>query len=263
MDFQFWDKAVLAGLLLGLVIAAQGRAQPVVDHTPFDSLLRRHVSQGGVDYGGFKADVAQLDRYLASLAVADLDAATRQQKLAFFINAYNACTIRLILRHHGNIGSIRDIKKPFKTREWKIAGRIMSLDEIENDKLRAELAEPRIHFAIVCASVSCPDLASHAYTAAGIDRELDEAAGKFLGSKKHLRVEVDEGFFSDSYILYVSQIFNWFEKDFTRDGQRVADFVARHAGETTAAFIRKHRSKLVIRHLDYDWSLNQKSSPDD
>lgn len=230
-----------------------------VDHGPFDRLLQDHVKGGIVDYGGFKREEAALDAYLATLASATLSSASREEKLAFYINAYNVCTIRLILRHLGSIKSIREIDKPWDTKEWKLAGETLSLNEVEHRKLREELREPRIHFAIVCASIGCPDLAARGYTAGNIDAELDAATRKFLQSKKHVRTSEGGGLLGKSFRLELSQIFNWFEGDFTAGGTApVTDFVVEYSDQATAAFIQEHGSRLKISHLDYDWNLNGK-----
>ena len=238
--------------------AAAVQAAPL-DHGPFDRLLKVHVNDGVVDYGGFKKEEAVLDAYLATMADVDLSSASRDEKLAFYINAYNACTIRLILRHLGSIKSIRDIDKPWDTRERTLAGEVLSLNEVEHKKLREELQEPRIHFAIVCASIGCPDLASRAYTAENIDTQMDAAAKQFMGSRKHVRTRMSGGLLGKTYVLELSQIFNWFEADFT-DGNTapVADFVVKYTNPETAAFIREHGDRLKITHLDYDWNLNGK-----
>jgi hypothetical protein len=238
--------------------AAAVKAAPL-DHEPFDRLLQSHVKDGVVDYGGFEKEEAALDAYLAALAAADLSGTSREEKLAFYINAYNACTVRLIMRHLGSIKSIKEIHQPWDTREWTLAGEVLSLNEVEHKKLREELQEPRIHFAIVCASIGCPDLAARAYTAGNINTELDEATRKFLQSDKHLRTSEGGGLLGKTYVLELSQIFNWFEADFT-DGNTapVADFVVKYTDPETAAFIREHDDRLKISHLDYDWNLNGK-----
>lgn len=239
--------------------AAAGARSVPVDQGPFDRLLQAHVADGVVDYGGFAKETATLDAYLDTLAAADLSSASREEKLAFYINAYNACTVRLILRHFGSIKSIRDIDKPWDTREWALAGEVLSLNEVEHKKLREELQEPRIHFAIVCASIGCPDLADHAYSAGNIDAELDAAARGFLQSKKHVRTSEAGGLLGRTYTLELSQIFNWFKDDFT-DGNTasVTDFVIKYTNLETVAFIRQHGDCLKISHLDYDWNLNGK-----
>jgi len=180
-----------AGMAMPALLSGEpaGAVPAGVDHGPFDALLQAHVRDGMVDYQGFRDDVAELDRYLATLAQANLDGATREEQLAFYINAYNACTIRLILRHYGKIESIREIRKPWDTREWPLAGEVLTINEIEHQKLRDQLREPRIHFAIVCASIGCPKLASRAYTATHVDAELEAAARGRL----HRRQPADGG----------------------------------------------------------------------
>jgi hypothetical protein len=245
-------------VVLGICLSAAAGAAPV-DHGPFDRQLQAHVAGCVVDYGGWKGEEAALDAYLATLAAADLAAASHDEKLAFYINAYNACTVRLILRHLGKIESIRDIHKPWDTKEWLLVGETLSLNEVEHQKLRGELREPRIHFAIVCASIGCPDLSSRAYTAANIDAELDAAARKFLQSEKHVRTSQSGGLLGKTFRLELSQIFNWFEDDFTAGGTApVSDYVVKYTDQETAAFIREHGSRLKISHLDYNWNLNGK-----
>lgn len=250
---RIWLAAVTTAFWGGVGWAA------VVDHTPFDQLLRDHVENGQVDYKALALELGQLDAYIETLSAADLAPASRADSLAFYINAYNACTIRLILRHHGQIQSIRDIPKPWKTREWRIAGEILSLDEIEHQKLRAQLHEPRIHFAIVCASIGCPDLANQAYTAAGLEAQLDEATRRFLRSPKHLRKGMKKGWLGTKPVLELSRIFKWFGEDFKRAGEvSLVDFVSGYADPETRQFIRDHQEKLKIEHLSYDWKLNEK-----
>lgn len=252
--------SALAALLLGAGCVGSGPGQAAsataaaadIDHSGFDALLTRHVRGNGVDYGGLKADQAELDAYLATLAEVELRSASRAVKLAFYINAYNACTLRLILRHYGRIRSIRDITRPWKTKEWRLAGEVLSLDQIEHGKLRGDLKEPRIHFAVNCASVGCPPLRSRAYTAAGIDTELDAAARAFMRSG-NVQFRQETGFFGARYILSLNRIFDWFKGDFQPS---VPDFVAGYAGPATAAALRAHANALTVQYIEYDWSLN-------
>jgi len=228
---------------------------PPTDHTSFDTLLQKHVSVGEVDYQGFQQDVAELDRYLKGLATINLKGASRAERLAFYINAYNAATIRMILRHLDRIDSIRDIDSPWDTREWILAGELLTLNDIEHTKLRKDLQEPRIHFGIVCASIGCPDLAGRAYTAEAIDDELDEAARKFMRSPRHLRTAYGDR----KPVLFLSKIFKWFSEDFTEGGRLpVSDFVVRYSDPQTVAFIKEHAGRLKIDYMDYDWKLNMK-----
>ena len=245
-----------------------GQAAPleqIVDHTLLDELLRKYVDeQGMVYYSGLKQETEKLDQYLAALAQVNLAQATRSQKLAFYINAYNAGTLRMIVRHHGQIKGIKEINGKFnyhqwKTKEWKLAGETLSLDDIEHQKLRGELKEPRIHFAIVCASISCPALWNRAFSAKSVEQELDAAARCFVNSPKHVRTSIAKGVFgSQTPTLNVSKIFSWFKGDFQPS---VAEFIGKYAAGDTAAFINQHAKSLNVKHLDYDWNLNERKKP--
>jgi hypothetical protein len=256
--------------LLALVLAlacttAEPTPPPAVDaepspadHAAFDELLQTYVSDGSVDYRAWQhtqQHQEQLDRYLAALATTNLSGASRAELLAFYINAYNAATIRLILRNLDQIDSIKDIDSPWDTREWTLSGERLSLNDIEHKKLREQLGEPRIHFAIVCASIGCPDLANRAYTAEAIEDELDAATRRFMSSSKHLRTSETKG----RAVLSLNPILKWFKDDFTDGGRSpVSDFVLRYADPQTAIFIKKHVERLKIDYLDYDWTLNLK-----
>ena len=131
-------------------------------HATWDKLLHKYVKDGRVDYNGFSRDIKVLDGYLEKLEKEDTSGYSPEEKLAFWINAYNAFTVKLILNHYP-IKSIRKISNPWGQRIWKAAGQILSLDYIEHKILRREFKEPRIHFAIVCASIGCPDLQNAAF----------------------------------------------------------------------------------------------------
>jgi hypothetical protein len=255
----------LRSLIHALLFAVSGiggaEALPLAAdlHRPFSLLLQHHVEAGVVDYAALKGETDDLDRYLDTLAAVDLSGADREHKLAFYINAYNACTLRLIVRHFPEVKSIRDLRRPWKTREWDLAGVTLSLDDIEHKVLRAELAEPRIHFAIVCASISCPKLASRAYAAEDIDAELALATDAFIRSPENVQVEIRGGLFGDRPVLRLSKIFDWFSEDFVAaPGGSVVDFIRAHATPEVEAFIDAHRQRLKVDHLAYDWHLNGK-----
>ena len=121
------------------------------------------------------------------------------------------------------------------------------------------MAEPRIHFAIVCASISCPHLASHAYDSERIDAQLEQAADDFIQAPANVQVEMRKGIFGTRPMLHLSKIFDWFGGDFESTPQgSVVDFVAAHATAEVAAFIVAHRAELKVDHLPYDWDLNGK-----
>lgn len=258
--------AALAGVALraGLARAGagEGRADSCMtfdqEHAAWTRLLGKHVRGGVVDYTGWKrAGEGDLDAYLGSLQSVcrgHYDTWTRAQKLAFWINGYNAYTVRLVLRHHP-LRSIRDVgQEPgalfgegFIPME-KLRGRTLSLNDIEHEILRKELREPRIHFAIVCASKGCPALRPEAYRAGTLDRQLDDAARGFL------RDETRNRFDGAARTLRLSSIFDWFRDDFAGAAGSVQAFVARYADEPTARAIGA--GGVRVEFLDYDWSLN-------
>jgi hypothetical protein len=249
-------------ILLALSVPAfpESESELVSDlHGPFDTILKEYVDEGIVDYAGLKKNEADLDRYLKALDLANPSVLDRNGRLAFWINAYNAFTLKLILNHYPGIGSIKEISsgKRWKARVWSVNGEFYSLDDIEHKILR-KLDEPRIHFAIVCASYSCPDLRSEAYLPDRLEEQLEDASHRFLADiNKGLHFVEEEGvIWGTNYNLYLSSIFDWFEEDFEKASVSVVDFVLLYAPDKAKEFIRIHRDELNVRHLDYDWRLN-------
>jgi hypothetical protein len=247
-------------LALSLCAAPDARALcPRLDpaHSQWTALLARRVERGRVDYSWLlRDDRAALERYLAALSAtcrADYQSWTRQERIAFWLNAYNAFTVQLILAHHP-IDSIRSIGwlpgAAFR-REFipmpELAGGSISLDEIEHRTLRVEFDEPRIHFALVCAARSCPELRAEAYRGADLERQLEEQGRAFLRDPHKNRVDAARR------TLALSPIFRWFREDFERDGRSLAEFVAPYL-EPGTPDVRGFR----IEFLDYDWSLNDR-----
>jgi hypothetical protein len=223
-------------------------------HNPWHGLLQKYVQNGMVDYKGFAAGGKKLDAYLAALETEDISAYSREQQLAFWINAYNAFTIKLILDHYP-IESIRDIGRPWKRRFCKAAGQTHSLDHIEHEILRKQLKEPRIHFAVVCASIGCPDLQPGAFVPEKIDRQLDQAAQQFFSSRKHFYIEQD----GKTVIIRISKIFDWFGGDFGQNKTERVAFMLPYLDQTTAEQL-KTAAAVKFKYLHYDWSLNDKEN---
>ncbi len=230
------------------------------EHTDWGSLLGKYVHDGLVDYASWKRQgTAEVNNYLASLSslcAADERAASRDERLAFWINAYNAFTVKLILDHYP-VGSIRSIgwlpQAAFKIKFIPMPGLgkgNLSLDEIENDILRKELQEPRIHFAVVCASKSCPKLRSQPYRADAVSLQLEQAARDFIQDPSKNRYDVAKRTF------YASSIFKWFRGDFERAKGSLAAFIGQYAQPDVAAALKQ--GNVRIEFLDYDWSLNGK-----
>lgn len=232
--------------------------EPASLHDGWDSILGTHVSDDGlVNYKALLKNPGPLNAYLDVLAKTKASSLSREGKLAYWINAYNAFTVKLILDNYPTT-SIRKISKPWKQKVWLAGGTKMSLDEIEHEILRKAFKEPRIHFAIVCASIGCPDLWNRAYTEKAIEKELASAARKFLRSRKHLRVAEETSFVGKrTTVLRVSSIFKWFKKDFVVNGKPdIAAFVASYVDSKTAAAIKAAENPKV-KFLSYDWNLNE------
>jgi hypothetical protein len=252
----------LRSALLALAIAVIPGAAVAqsVDHAAFDGLLRRHVDSGMVDYDAFAAS-PEFAAYLTLLARTDPATLPRDERLAFWINAYNAYTIALINKH-GERKSIRNINRalglfkglgPWNEKIAVVGGTAYGLDHIEQKIIRPEFGEPRIHFALVCAAIGCPPLRSEAFTAARLDAQLDDQARIFLlQSPEKNRVDVATG------TVYVSNIFSFndYEKDFGGTRQGVARFIAGyHPAGAERALLESGRWKRWVV-TPYDWGLN-------
>jgi hypothetical protein len=205
-----------------------------------------------VDYAALRAS-ADWRALVASLAASDpVRLAGRAERLAFWIDAYNVLAIDLVVQGEP-AASIRDLGsllRPVWQREaGRIGGRAYTLDQIEHGILR-KLSEPRIHAAIVCASVSCPSLAREPYRPATLDAQLDAALRGFLADpRKGSRLEPERG------VLTLSPIFDWFEEDFAPAGGALG-FVRPHLPEATRAWLGRYEDRVRLEFFDYDWSLN-------
>lgn len=239
---------LIVALLLPATVHAEGL------HVLWDELLRTHVLNGKVDYNGFKTDEVKLDEYLKLLNNTEPNTLHEQERLALYINAYNAYTVKLILDKYkdGNpVKSIKDIgglfSSPWSIRFVQIGGETLTLDNVEHDIIRPEFKDPRVHFAINCASKSCPPLLSEAYIGEDIDSQLDKSTESFLNDQKNT--------YLSSNVLYVSKIFDWFSEDFQDD---IQGFVMQYALGELSSGIDEAGKRLKIKYLDYDWSLNSK-----
>ncbi len=225
-----------------------------IDHGPFNDLLATFVRNGVVDYTGLKTRATDLDAYLTMLASLDPDAYDRDEKLALYINAYNAATLRLVLNYWPGLGSIKELpnSKRWKDKRWRVAGKLMSLDEIEHQVLRSKFKEPRIHFAIVCASIGCPILRSEAFVASRINVQLEDQTHLALNDPRYLQWD------PASRTLRVTKIFNWFREDFQQGDATIVDFIAARLPDDTARAIRSDRTTIRVDYLDWDWTINGK-----
>jgi len=211
------------------------------NHNRWNVLLQKHVSEkGDVDYSAIKNNPIDLNVYIDLLGEnMPNEQWNNQDKLAYWINAYNAMTIDLIIKNYP-VKSIQDIKDPWKQRLWKLGSKWYNLNEIEHQILR-KMNEPRIHFGIVCASYSCPKLQNEAFTALQLDAQLTAATKEFLADPNRNTITSDN--------IEVSKIFKWFSKDFKQNGS-IIDFLNQYSDVQIS-------SKAKTSFKDYNWNLNE------
>ena len=243
--------------LLDPVWAVQaGAPGATVDHSAWDGFLARHAVPGpdGVTRVAYArvgaADRAALDAYLAMLGDVDPRALDRDGQLAYWINLYNAATLRLVLEHYP-VESIREIggglfeRGPWEREVVRVLDRPLTLDAIEHGIVRPVFGEPRIHYALNCAALGCPELARAAWRAEDLEARLADAERAFVNHPRGVRLEDGE--------LVLSKIWLWFREDFAADEAALLSRLARVAeGEAAAALAGRTR----VDRYDYDWSLN-------
>ncbi len=213
----------------------------------FNDLLQKHVDEkGNVDYNAFKKDEGTLNNYLTSLEKANTTSfASDNAEMAFWINVYNAYTIKIILSNYP-LKSITNIKEGGKT-AWKIpfvkaGGKTYTLDYVEHEILRKKFKDPRIHVRVNCASGSCPKLANFAFNAENVDSALESLMKDFVNDPTRNKLKKNN--------VQISEIFNWFKGDFTADGS-VIDYLNKYSKTPI-------NKKAKIKYLPYDWNLNGK-----
>lgn len=213
-----------------------------LDHSQWDNLLKKHVDYDGlVDYKGFKKDKKALDSYLQMLSTQQPTKQwSVQELLAYYINLYNAYTVNLIVDNYP-VKSIKDINGPWTRGIVPIGKNNLSLGGIENGVLR-KMNEPRIHFAINCASISCPSLLNEAYTAGKINEQLDKAAESFInGNKNEISTTNPQ----------LSSIFDWYAKDYkVNDQTDVIAYINQYSNV-------KIEPNTALNYLEYNWNLNE------
>ncbi|GJM35999.1 MAG: DUF547 domain-containing protein [Saprospiraceae bacterium] len=221
-----------------------------INHALWDTLLQEHVNEAGwVDYEGFIKDSVRMNKYLTLMGnnhPNDKNWSENEQK-AYWINAYNAYTVKLIMDNYP-VASIKDIKNgiPFVNTVWdikfiNIEDRTYDLNNIEHGILRPRYKDPRIHFAVNCASFSCPKLQNKAYVANKLEEQLDEAAREFLAEESRNKLTKDK--------IQLSKLFTWYKGDFT-EKTSVIGFINQYAPIQV-------NENATIEYLDYDWNLNK------
>ncbi|GGW34136.1 DUF547 domain-containing protein [Arenibacter certesii] len=212
-----------------------------LNHSLWDSLLQKHVDKSGnVNYKSFKKDQAILVQYLGYLRNnKPTEGANRQEQLAYYINLYNAVTVSLILDNYP-LKSIKDIKNPWGLKIVAIGHQEISLGDLEHKILR-KMNDPRIHFAINCASYSCPKLLNQAFTSSNLEALLEQTAVDFINDKQRNTLDNNEA--------SLSAVFKWFKKDFTKEGSLV-EYINKYARI-------KLDSNTRIKYSTYNWALNE------
>jgi hypothetical protein len=260
--------------LIGVVLSVLMTPLWALDHqhAAWTSLLSRHVSwnaeetASSVDYDGFGRDRAALARYLKELSGvsrSEFDGWTQAERRAFLINAYNAWTVELILTRYPKLESIRDLgslfRSPWKQQFFTLLGQPQTLDGVEHGLLRGaqDFDDPRIHFAVNCASIGCPALRPEAFRPGDLDRQLEEQTVRFLRDRSRNRFDARAG------TLYLSSIFDWYADDFDlpfRGATSRAAFLALYRdalGIDAATAAKLAAGEIEVDFLDYDWSLNR------
>ncbi|MGQ0531708.1 MAG: DUF547 domain-containing protein [Caulobacteraceae bacterium] len=252
-------RCLLAGLTLSFVPSAAIAA----DDQPFDTLLSRYVvvSPDGVNRVRYRAwaantaDRGALDAYVAALEREVPSRMARNEAFAYWANLYNAVTLQTVLENYP-IRSIRDVRSrtldprgligPWRTERVRVEGRRLTLDAIEHDILRPTFGDPRVHYAVNCASIGCPNLPTRAWRAATLDQDLDAAARAYVNHRRGARFDANGR-------LEVSSIYNWFARDFGGSPNGVLAHLRTYAAP---ALSERLRSTRVVAGHSYDWSLN-------
>lgn len=233
-------RSIAALFIVWSFACAFAAANPPVDHSAWDALLKRHVSEKGtVRYEGFKADKAALDAYLKTLSDnPPVEFWSKSEQMAYWINVYNAFTVQLIMEN-SPISSIMklDNGKTWDVKRMVIGGKKYSLNQIENDILRPTFKDARIHFALNCAAKSCPPLYNRAFTAKNLEDMLETRTEAFLNNTQYNTIAADKA--------NVSKIFDWYAADFGD----LKQFINRYAKT-------KLKTNASIAFQEYDWALN-------
>ncbi len=249
---------VLVQAALGEQRSSRAASRESVSHAQFDRVLRTFVdAEGQVDYAALKAQMdSTLAPYLQTLSTARPASLDRDERLALWINAYNAYTLKLIVDHYP-VTSIRTIDgpspngTPFQRPVGPVADTVRTLDEIEHEIIRERFDEPRIHYALVCAAKSCPQLRQEAYTAPRLDAQLDDQARRFLHAERKNRIPAGNG------TIALSRILKWYGSDFGPTPEAVQRKLAPYFEDAVQDSLAE--GAYEVRFLPYDWTLNDPS----
>jgi hypothetical protein len=236
-------------LVTGIFGSAASSRASTVNHDIWADLLGKYITPNGVNYTGFKKDEERLDQYLKVLENTDPEKLQRNEQYAYYINAYNAWTVKLILSDYPGVKSIKDfgtiLKSPWQKKWVRVNGNVITLDHVEHEILRPRYKDPRVHFAINCSAASCPPLRPEPYLADKLDQQLDDSTRSFVNDADNYRLEGNT--------LYVSRIFKWFSEDFNED---VLGFYLQYAAGELKEKLTRNKDRIQVKYLHYDWALN-------
>ncbi len=228
---------------------------PTFDHSIFDAIVTAHVDDDGwVDYAAIVADQSGLDEYLGQLEKAPFDELGRDEKLALLINAYNAFTIKLIVDNYDTVKNASDGIKAipgderWDAKRWRVGTYTWSLNQIEHEQIRPNFAEPRIHFALVCAAVGCPPLRNEAFAADSLDAQLEEQTQYVHSYATWFRFD------ADASKVHLTKLYQWYGGDFEQSAGSVLQYVAQYAPALRSAL--EEGNSPTTQWLDYNWKLN-------
>ena len=242
-----------------------GAAAPDIDHRAWHRLLIDCITPGRdglnrVDYAGLKSKSERLRDYITQLERTDVTALARDVQFAYWVNLYNALTVKVVVDHYP-VASIRDIALsgtlaaamtggPWKAKLVKVCGVDLALDDIEHTILRGQFKDPRLHYAINCGSIGCPNLRNEPFTGGNLEIILDAAARDFINSPRGMAIENNR--------IILSGIFKWYRRDFGGNERAVLLHIARYADAPRREAIER---RLPVARYDYDWRLNDAHLP--
>ena len=224
----------------------QKEGEAKFDHSKFDELLKAHVDgDGWVDYAAIKTDISKLDEYIESIKGAEIDKFGRDDRLAFLINSYNAFTIKLLTENFP-LDSIKDIPaaKRWDAVRWNLAGNTVSLGQIENEYIRPNFKEPRIHFSLVCGAIGCPPLRNEAFIGDTLEKQLSSQSTYVHDHATWFQFDKEKNQVS------LTKLYQWYGDDFIQLDGSIFDFIRKHSDKLADA-----ESPSIV-WLDYDWDIN-------
>lgn len=205
-----------------------------------NQFFAKYVKEGQVNYSGIKSNASDLNSLISEIASFDLKSANANTQKAFMINAYNILAIKGIIDKYPVKGPM-NVNKFFDNKAYTVAGEKMSLNGLEKGKLYPLAKDPRLHFVLVCAAVSCPKLASFAFTPNKLEQQLESQTKKALNDSGFIRKNKNK--------LQISEIFNWYKADFTKSGKSVLEYINGYLNEKVA-------SNTKVSYYTYNWDLN-------